>query len=100
MLLLSAPPIAAATLVALIVAIVQAVTQIQEQTMQHLLKLIAMIVALLVTAPLLGGSLYHFADRLLLGFPQLGPVMEYETFAPGGNVIRGRRARASPPRSC
>ncbi len=69
-LLLSAPPIAAAAPVALIVAIAQAVTQIQEQTVQHLLKLIAMIVALLVTAPLLGGSLYHFADRLLLGFPQ------------------------------
>jgi type III secretion protein S len=69
-LLLSAPPIAAATAVGLIVAVAQAVTQIQEQTVQHLLKLIAMIVALLVTAPLLGGSLYHFADRLLLGFPQ------------------------------
>lgn len=69
-LLLSTPPIAAATAVGLITAIAQAVTQIQEQTVQHLLKLVAMIVALLVTAPLLGGALYHFADRLLLGFPQ------------------------------
>jgi type III secretion protein S len=69
-LLLSGPPIAAATAVALVTAIAQAVTQIQEQTVQHLLKLIAVVVALLVTAPLLGGSLYQFADRLLLGFPQ------------------------------
>jgi type III secretion protein S len=68
-LLLSGPPIAAAAIIALVVAIVQAVTQIQEQTIQHLVKLVAVIVALLVTAPLLGGSLYHFADRLLIGFP-------------------------------
>ena len=67
-LLLSGPPIAAATVVALVVAIIQAVTQIQEQTVQHLMKLVAMVLALLVTAPLLGGSLYQFADRLLLGF--------------------------------
>ena len=69
-LLLSAPPIVAATAVGLLTAVAQAVTQIQEQTVQHLLKLIAMIVALLVTAPLLGGALYHFADRLFMGFPQ------------------------------
>lgn len=69
-LLLSAPPIGAATLVGLVAAIAQAVTQIQEQTVQHLLKLVAMVIALLVSAPLLGGALYHFADRLLLGFPQ------------------------------
>jgi type III secretion protein S len=68
-LMLSGPPIAAATAIALLTAIVQAVTQIQEQTVQHLLKLIAVILALFVTAPLLGGALYHFADRLFLGFP-------------------------------
>jgi type III secretion protein S len=68
-LLLSGPPIAAAALVAVVVAIVQAVTQIQEQTIQHLLKFIAVAVTLFVSAPLLGGALYHFADRLLTGFP-------------------------------
>lgn len=68
-LLLSGPPILAASVSALVVAIVQAVTQIQEQTVQHLVKFIAVVVTLLVCAPLLGGSLYHFADRLLLGFP-------------------------------
>jgi type III secretion protein S len=68
-LLLSGPPVAAAALVALVVAIAQAVTQIQEQTLQHLLKFVAVVVALFVSAPLLGGALYHFADRLLLDFP-------------------------------
>jgi type III secretion HrpO family protein len=68
-LLLSGPPIGAAALIGLIVAIVQAVTQIQEQTIQHLLKFIAVAVALFIMVPLLGGALYHFADRLLLGFP-------------------------------
>jgi type III secretion protein S len=68
-LLLSAPPIGAAALVAVIVAVAQAVTQIQEQTIQHLLKLVAVVIALVVSAPLLGGTLYRFADRLLLGFP-------------------------------
>jgi type III secretion protein S len=68
-LLLSAPPIGAAAIVAVIVAIAQAVTQIQEQTIQHLFKLIAVVLALFVTAPLLGGSLYRFADKLLTGFP-------------------------------
>jgi type III secretion protein S len=68
-LLLSGPPIAAAAIVAVIVAIVQAVTQVQEQTIQHLVKFIAVAIALFVMAPVLGGTLYHFADRLLLGFP-------------------------------
>lgn len=70
-LLLSAPPIIAATLVALLVSIAQAVTQIQEQTIQHLVKFVAVVLALLFTAPLLGGSLYQFADRLLRAFPGL-----------------------------
>ena len=70
-LLLSAPPIAAATIVALIVAVAQAVTQIQEQTVQHLVKLVAVVLALFITAPLLGGSLYRFADRMLMGIPDL-----------------------------
>jgi type III secretion protein S len=68
-LLLSGPPIAVAAAVALIVAIAQAVTQIQEQTIQHLLKFVAVAVTLFIMVPMLGGALYHFADRLLLGFP-------------------------------
>ena len=70
-LVLSAPPIIAATAVGLFVAIIQAVTQIQEQTVQYLFKFIAVVFALFLTASLLGSSLYHFSDRLFLGFPTI-----------------------------
>jgi type III secretion protein S len=64
-LLLSGPPIVAATLVGLVIAVLQAATQIQEQTVQFLFKLIAVGVALLVSATLLGGSLMRFAEQML-----------------------------------
>ncbi len=70
-LLLSAPPIIAATLVGLLLAVAQAVTQIQEQTVQYLFKFFAVSLTLFFTASLLGGSLYHFSDRLFLDFPGL-----------------------------
>ena len=70
-LLLSGPPIAAATIVGLTVSILQAVTQIQEQTIQFLLKLLVVALAIFVTASTIGGALYYFADRLFLNFAQL-----------------------------
>lgn len=70
-LVLSAPPIVAATAVGLLVAILQAVTQIQEQTVQYLVKFVAVVLTLFVTASLLGGSLFHFSNRLFLDFPGL-----------------------------
>lgn len=70
-LILSAPPIIAASAVGLIVAIVQAVTQVQEQTTQYLTKFVAVILTLFVTASLLGGTLYNFSNRLLLDLPIL-----------------------------
>ena len=70
-LILSGPPIVAATVVGLGVAILQAVTQIQEQTVQFLLRFIAIAIALAVTASTIGGALYYFADRLFLDFPKL-----------------------------
>lgn len=70
-LVLSAPPIVAATAAGLLVAILQAVTQIQEQTVQYLVKFVAVVLTLFVTASLLGGSLYHFSNRLFLDFPGL-----------------------------
>ncbi|MEM7280622.1 MAG: type III secretion system export apparatus subunit SctS [Pseudomonadota bacterium] len=72
-LILSAPPIIAASAVGVVVAIAQAVTQIQEQTIQYLFRFLAVAITLFVTASLLGGSLYVFADRLLLDFPRLVP---------------------------
>lgn len=72
-LLLSAPPIVAATLVGLAIALLQAVTQVQEQTVQFLFKLTAVGVALLLTGGLMGGTLYQFADRILTDMILLVP---------------------------
>lgn len=68
-LLLSAPPIIAASIVGLLVAVVQAATQIQEQTLQYTLKFFAIVLTLFVTASLVAGSLYAFSDKIFSGFP-------------------------------
>ena len=68
-LLLSAPPIIAASAVGLAVAIVQAATQLQEQTLQFTLKFFAVVLTLFITASLLGGTLYQFSDTIFSGFP-------------------------------
>jgi type III secretion protein S len=67
-LLLSAPPIIAASAVGLLVAVVQAATQLQEQTLQYTLKFFAIVLTLFVTASLLAGSLYRFADQIFSNF--------------------------------
>lgn len=68
-LLLSAPPIIAASAVGLLVAVVQAATQLQEQTLQYTLKFFAVVITLFVTASLLGTTLYRFADTIFTSFP-------------------------------
>jgi type III secretion protein S len=68
-LLLSAPPIVAASAVGLLVAIVQAATQLQEQTLQYTLKFFAVVATLFITAGLLAGSLYTFSDQIFSNFP-------------------------------
>ena len=70
-LMLSAPPIVAASIVGILVAILQAATQIQEQTFQYALKFFAVVLAILATASLLGGALYAFADQIFSTFPAL-----------------------------
>lgn len=70
-LILSAPPIAAASLVGLAVSFIQAATQMQEQTFSFAVKLLVIVLTLFLTATLLGGALYNFAERLFLEFPQL-----------------------------
>lgn len=67
-LLLSAPPIIAASAVGLLVAIVQAATQLQEQTLQYTLKFFAVVTTLFVTAGLLAGSLFTFTDTIFSNF--------------------------------
>ena len=69
-LILSGPPIAAATVIGLAVAILQAVTQVQEQTVQFLFRFLAVALTIFITASTIGGSLYYFADRLFLDFPK------------------------------
>lgn len=68
-LILSGPPVGAAALVGLLVAFLQAATQLQEQTFAYALKFFTIVVALFVTASLIGGTLYTFANRLFLDFP-------------------------------
>jgi type III secretion protein S len=68
-LVLSAPPIAAASLVGLIVAFLQAATQLQEQTLTYTVKFITVVVTLLIMSSLMGATLLHFADRLFTDFP-------------------------------
>ena len=59
-LILSLPPIVAASLVGTLVSLIQALTQIQEQTLSFTLKLIAVIVTLFITARWLGIELYNY----------------------------------------
>lgn len=70
-LLLSAPPILAASLVGLVIAFLQAATQLQEQTFPYAMKFLAVVLMLFLTASLLGGTLYTFADRIFSDFPSL-----------------------------
>lgn len=70
-LLLSAPPVIAASAVGLLVAVVQAATQIQEQTLQFTLKFFAIVLTLFITTSLMAGSLYAFGDRIFSSFPSM-----------------------------
>lgn len=66
--LLSAPPIIVAAIVGFVVAFLQAATQIQEQTLQYALKFFAIVLTIFLTASMLGGGLYHYADRVFSNF--------------------------------
>lgn len=70
-LLLSAPPIVAASVVGIVVAIVQAATQVQEQTLQYTLKFFAIVIVIFITASLLASSLYVFSNRVFTEFPAM-----------------------------
>lgn len=70
-LILSAPPIIAASVVGVLVALVQAATQLQEQTLQYTLKFFAIVITIFLTASLLSTSLYRFSDRVFTGFPAM-----------------------------
>jgi type III secretion protein S len=64
-LLLSAPPIIAASIVGLLVAVVQAAT------LQYTLKFFAIVLSIFLTASLVAGSLFAYADGI---FSSIGTV--------------------------
>jgi type III secretion protein S len=68
-LLLSAPPVIVAAVLGLLIAFVQAATQIQEQTFQYAVKFFAIVLTIFITASLLGGTLFHYTERLMNEFP-------------------------------
>lgn len=70
-LILSAPPIVAASVVGLLVAVIQSATQLQEQTLQYTVKFFAIVATIFLTSALLGGALYRFGDRVFTEFPAL-----------------------------
>lgn len=67
-LLLSLPPIVAASVVGLLVAFLQAATQMQEQTFAYTVKFVTVVVVLFLTASMIGGSLYTFSERIFTDF--------------------------------
>ena len=70
-LILSLPPILAASIVGTLVSLLQALTQVQEQTLSFVIKLIAVIISLFATASWLGAELYQFS---MLVFDQIANV--------------------------
>lgn len=68
-LLLSAPPIIAASVVGLLTAVIQAATQLQEQTLQYTLKFFAIVLTLFMTAALVAGSLLTYTRNIFTNFP-------------------------------
>lgn len=63
-LVLSLPPIIAATFVGLLVSLLQALTQVQEQTLSFAVKLVVVSVVLLLTMGWVGDELLRFTDYI------------------------------------
>lgn len=64
LLVLSAGPIAVATLVGLLVAVIQTVTQIQEQTLSFGIKLIAVSLCLFQLAGWMSQTVMNYTDEI------------------------------------
>ncbi len=62
---LSAVPIAVATIVGLLVALLQAVTHLQEQTLPFGLKLLSVCICIYVMSGWLGARLLNFGNIIL-----------------------------------
>jgi type III secretion HrpO family protein len=71
-LILSLPPIIAATIMGLLVSLLQALTQVQEQTLSFAVKLVVVTAVLLLTMPWMGAELLRFTEYLFDSIPRLG----------------------------
>ncbi len=72
-LLLSAPPLAAALLVGLVSGVVQAATQVQDAALPVVPRLAAVLLALVAAGPWLGARLVRFAAACLELVPRIAP---------------------------
>ncbi|WP_257265515.1 type III secretion system export apparatus subunit SctS [Endozoicomonas sp. ONNA2] len=64
-LLLSMPPIIAASAVGLLISLIQALTQIQEQTLPFAFKLIAVIISIFLTSRWIGIEVYNYSLAIM-----------------------------------
>ncbi len=64
LLIIGAPPMAAALAVGLIVSLFQALTQIQEQTLTFVPKIVATLLTLVLFLPFMLNTLTEFTNRL------------------------------------
>jgi len=68
---LSMPPIIAASVVGILISLLQALTQLQEQTVAFAVKLIAVSITLAIMAGMLGSEIVNFALKLFNEFPRM-----------------------------
>ncbi|MGB0359885.1 MAG: type III secretion system export apparatus subunit SctS [Endozoicomonas sp.] len=64
-LILSMPPIIAATAIGLIISLIQALTQIQEQTLPFAFKLVSVVISIFLTSRWMGIELYNYTILLM-----------------------------------
>ena len=72
-LLVSAPPLAAALATGMIVGVLQAATQIQEPSLGVAPRLLAVLVALAAAGPWIGAQVVRFAHACLDLVPRVAP---------------------------
>ena len=70
-LVMSLPPILAATLVGTLVSLLQALTQIQEQNIAFVAKLVVIVFVLYFTATWLGVEMFNYTERI---FERIGKL--------------------------
>jgi flagellar biosynthesis protein FliQ len=72
-LLVSAPPLAAALAVGLLTGVLQAATQVQEQALGVVPRLVAVLVAAGIAAPWIGARVARFATACIELLPRIAP---------------------------